>query len=142
MMHSYLFPAKLDDKKKTITRPKNEDEVTSSVLACLQLCFSGRAAGSVLHHRGAAQPSLQGALQPPIPAQQRVGRVHMRRPTAAGTGRARPPELLFFFLFFFSNRSVYLNVYFITSLQHIIPTLPRAEFCHIFLILIFFVMIL
>lgn len=133
--------------QETITRPKNEDELANSVLARLQPLFQWqepRAADSAnamrgsatVITRGAVPPSRQGALQPPIPAQQRVRRARVRRPAAAGTGCARPAELLSFF-FFFPNRSAYLNVYFITSLQHIIPTLPRAEFCHIFLILIF-----
>lgn len=94
--------------QETITRPKNEDELANSVLARLQPLFQWqepRAADSAnamrgsatVITRGAAPPSRQGALQPPIPAQQRVRRARVRRPAAAGTGCARPAELLSFF---------------------------------------------
>lgn len=94
--------------QETITRPKNEDELANSVLARLQPLFQWqepRAADSAnamrgsatVITRGAAPPSRQGALQPPIPSQQRVRRARVRRPAAAGTGCARPAELLSFF---------------------------------------------
>lgn len=50
---------------------------------------------------------------------------------ALGPPAARVPAALPFLLIciIFLICGVYLNAYFITSLQHIIPTLSRAEFC-------------
>lgn len=134
--------------QETITRPKNEDELASSVLERLQppvVSAAGaensrqreRHAGLCHRHHprgGTALPAGGAAATHPRAAAREES---PREAPSCGGNRLCSAGWAPFFFFFFPNRSVYLNVYFITSLQHIIPTLPRAEFCHLFLILIF-----
>lgn len=136
--------------QETITRPKKRRQVSKqrSGTPAAPRCFSGRS------REQPAARTPRGALPPSSPAGRHrpPGRGRCSHPSprssawgepAWGAQLRREPAVLgrlssfLFFFFFFPNRSVYLNVYFITSLQHIIPTLPRAEFCHLFLILIF-----